>query len=250
MTAGRGSGAPTNASPREPAGPGAPVEIRPPSLGRAIAGTLVVSATEALLIAWALGGLEALARHALALALLVVWFAGGLTLSILRPVRRHDPLEAPVREPRLLLFALFAIPFFTPALAALGERFGWGPLPGGAALRWAGVALSGAGFALRIAALARLRSRFSPLLVIQRGHVLETSGPYAWIRHPGYAGAWLATFGAVLAFGSAVGLAPAVAFLLILDRRTRREERLLERQFGSEFQEYRARTKRLLPGIY
>lgn len=215
---------------------------------RAVLGTLIVTAVEASALALGLGGYDRLLEHPRALALLAAWLLGGLVLSLLRPVRDHDPQRTKAESPAVLV-ALFAIPFATPGLAAAGETLGWWPMPGGAAPLWAGVALSAAGLALRIAAMARLGSRFSPLLAVQREHALETSGPYAFVRHPGYLGAALATLGGALAFDSAVGLAPALLFLVLLDRRARREEALLESHFGAAYRDYRARTGRLFPGV-
>src|SRR5262245_31949437 len=180
---------------------------------------LLVTALDALLLALALGGLAALAAHPRALTLLALWAIGGVTLALLRPVRGHEAV-AVERDGPFVLLLLFLIPLLTPPLAALSERLGVGPLPGGGALRWTGVALSGAGLAVRIAAMAQLGSRFSPLVAVQREHALETRGLYARIRHPGYLGAWLASLGGALAFGSAPAL-PLVAVMgLLLWRRT------------------------------
>jgi protein-S-isoprenylcysteine O-methyltransferase Ste14 len=213
-----------------------------------VVGSLAVTALDAALLMLALGGIPALVAHRRALALLAVWLGGGLVLSLLRPVRVHDPV-ATIAESPATIAALFFIPLFVPALSAYGERVGLLPLPGGALLRWGGVFVSGAGLALRIGAMARLGSRFSPLLVTQRDHVLETAGPYAFVRHPGYLGTLLVAIGTVLAFGSAAGFALVVPLTIILDRRSRREEALLEREFGEAFRVWRARTGRLLPRV-
>ena len=109
--------------------------------------------------------------------------------------------------------------------------------------------LSGLGFALRIAAIMRLGSRFSPLLVAQRGHALETSGLYALVRHPGYLGTFLVALGTVLAFGSALGLALVAALYLLLDQRMRREDAFLESQFGEAFRRWREKVGRLVPRL-
>ena len=135
----------------------------------------------------------------------------------------------------------------TPLLSALGERYGVWPLPGGPALRWGGVALSAFGFGVRILAMRRLGSRFSPLIEVQRRHPLETDGIYARVRHPGYLGAWLCNLGVVLAFGSAVTLPLAVLMAVALESRMRREERALEGHFGDDYRRYRERTGRVLP---
>lgn len=211
-------------------------------------GALVVSALDAALLAWALGGLAALFAHSRAIALLVVWCAGGLVLSIARPVRAHDA-TAVERESPLLLIGLLIVPLATAPLSAWAERSGLWPLPGGDALSWAGVALSGLGLAIRVAAISRLGSRFSPLVAVQREHALETSGLYAFVRHPGYLGSWLTLAGTVIAFGSAATIPLALVMTVLLELRIAREEALLARHFGDEYRAYRRRTGRLFPGI-
>ena len=213
----------------------------------AIVGTLAATALDAALIALGLGGVPPLLAHARALALLAIWFAGGLILSLKRPVRTHDPV-ATAAEPPWMLLALLVVPLFVPALSAWGEARALWLLPGGAALRWSGVVLSGLGFALRIAAIARLGSRFSPLLVAQRGHVLETSGLYGLVRHPGYLGTFLVALGTVLAFGSAIGLTLVAALYLLLDQRMRREDAFLAGQFGDQFLRWQEKVGRFVPG--
>ena len=209
---------------------------------------LGVTALDAALLAFALGGLPSLLAHARALALLAAWAVGGVTLALRRPVRGHDAVTVE-RDPPLVMIALFFIPLLTPPLAALGERMAWVPLAGGPALRRSGVALSGAGLALRIAAMAQLGPRFSPLVAMQRQHTLETRGLYRRIRHPGYLGAWLASLGAALAFGSAYALVPVAAMGLLLWQRAGREESMLARHFGDEYRRYRAHTGRFLPRL-
>jgi protein-S-isoprenylcysteine O-methyltransferase Ste14 len=217
-------------------------------LPRTIVLWLLAVAFDALLLGWGVGGLAALLRHARALALLASWALGGLLLALLRPARAQD--VARVRpEQRMLMPALLLIPLVTPALAAWGERAGLGILPGGATLRWSGVALSVAGLALRIAAMLQLGPRFSPLLAIQREHPLEARGVYARLRHPGYLGAALASVGAVLAFGSAMALPLAAVFIGLLAGRARAEERLLEEHFGEAYRAYRGRSGGFLPRL-
>jgi protein-S-isoprenylcysteine O-methyltransferase Ste14 len=209
---------------------------------------LVATGLDAALLALALGGIAPLAAHPRALALLVLWAVGAVALALLRPVRGHDA-TAVERETPWLLLALFLLPLLAAPAAAWGERMGFWPLPGGAALGWSGVALSGLGLALRIAAMAQLGPRFSPLLALQREHELETRGLYARLRHPGYLGALLAALGGALAFGSAAGLPLVAAMSLLLWARAGREEAMLEKHFGDSYRRYRARSGRLLPRL-
>ena len=53
-----------------------------------------------------------------------------------------------------------------------------------------------------------------------------------------------------LAFRSSIGLLLTCLMLVPLLARIKAEERLLHEQFGAEWDAYRARTRRLIPGLY
>ena len=214
----------------------------------AMLGALLAASLDALLLALALGGFDALLHHARALALLIISLTGALALAIRRPLRGHDPVSIE-RDPPALLIALFFLPMLTAPVAAFGERAGIWAWPLVPALRWTGVALVAVGLAHRVAAMAQLGARFSPLVAVQREHALEMRGLYARLRHPGYTGAALAALGGALAFDSALGLPLVAAFLLCLRVRAVREESVLERQFGDVWRAYRARSGRFLPRL-
>jgi len=120
----------------------------------------------------------------------------------------------------------------------------------GLALRWAGVAIFAIGLALRLWPVYLLGNRFSGLVAIQEGHTLLTTGIYSIIRHPSYLGLLLSCLGWALAFNSIAGVVLTVLMLVPVVARIRAEEALLANQFGAEYEAYRARTSRLLPGIY
>jgi protein-S-isoprenylcysteine O-methyltransferase Ste14 len=210
--------------------------------------SLLVSALDGVLLALALGGLAPLLSHSRALALLASWTVAGLVLALLKPVRSQE-IIATTRETAWVLLALGLLPFATPPLAALGERFGVWLLPGGAGLRWLGVGAATLGLVIRIAAMTQLGSRFSPLVAVQREHPLETRGLYRRIRHPGYLGSFLAALGSVLAFGSGLGFVPLALFGALLTGRARREEALMEQHFGQAWRDYRKKTGAFLPRI-
>jgi protein-S-isoprenylcysteine O-methyltransferase Ste14 len=117
-------------------------------------------------------------------------------------------------------------------------------------VRWLGVGLFAAGGGLRIWAVFVLGRRFSGLVAIQPGHTLVTTGVYRVIRHPNYLGLLVNSLGWALAFRSAVGVLLTALMLLTLLARIRSEETLLRTQFGAEYDAYRARTSRMIPGLY
>lgn len=209
---------------------------------------LVASAIDAGLLVLARGGFAGFLASREAVALVLVWAATSLTLAALQPVRGQDAVAADRDAPwRMALLAL--LPLAIPPLSALADRTGWMPLGLGPAPRAAGVALVALGLGIRIAAMARLGSRFAPEAVVQREHALETGGLYARVRHPGYLGAWLAALGAMVAFSSAFATPLLVAFAWLLAQRARKEEALLERHFGDAYRAYCARTGAFLPRL-
>ena len=120
----------------------------------------------------------------------------------------------------------------------------------GDATRWLGLALYTVGGVLRIWPVFVLGRRFSGLVAIQPGHTLVTSGIYAIIRHPSYLGLLVGALGWGLAFRSVVGVLLMVLTVPVILARIRAEEALLHTQFGAEYDAFRARTSRLIPGIY
>jgi protein-S-isoprenylcysteine O-methyltransferase Ste14 len=96
---------------------------------------------------------------------------------------------------------------------------------------------------------ATLGRHFSDRLNLQAQHQLITSGPYRWVRHPMYS--FLFLFFIASAQVSANALIAACSLLLIANIwvRIKHEERMLRDHFGPAFDDYAAKTPRLLPGM-
>lgn len=77
-----------------------------------------------------------------------------------------------------------------------------------------------------------------------------TDGIYRTIRNPSYLGLLVLSLGWALAFRSVVGVLLVALMLIPLVARIRSEEALLCSQFGARYEDYCARTWRLIPGIY
>ena len=96
-----------------------------------------------------------------------------------------------------------------------------------------------------------IRGQFSGHVRIQEGHQLVQSGPYQFVRHPGYLGYLLIVFGIAVGFSSLSAAASMVLLLLPgLIYRINVEEKMLVEAFGQDYLQYAGRTKRLLPGIW
>ena len=121
---------------------------------------------------------------------------------------------------------------------------------GGEGARWIGVALFAAGGGLRLWPVFVLGRRFSGLVAIQPGHRLVTDGIYGVIRHSSYAGLLIGSLGWALVFRSTAGVLLALLLIPPLVARMNAEEALLRESFGEAYESYRARTSRLIPGLY
>jgi len=135
-------------------------------------------------------------------------------------------------------------------VAGLDVRFGWSP-DFGLAMRLAGLALFVAGYVLGSYAMIENRF-FSGTVRIQedRGHRVVFSGPYRWMRHPGYLGAIIAYLGMPAVLSSLWAWLPSVVLVTLVVVRTHLEDDTLRAELGG-YQAYADRVRyRLLPGVW
>jgi len=93
---------------------------------------------------------------------------------------------------------------------------------------------------------------FSGMVRIQsdRGHQVITSGPYRWMRHPGYAGAILTYLATPLFLDSVWAFIPAVLIVIVLVIRTSLEDKVLQVELEG-YSEYADKVRyRLFPGVW
>ena len=137
-----------------------------------------------------------------------------------------------------------------PLVAGLDALFDWSPtfsLP----VKIVSLAIILAGYALGSYALIENRF-FSGMVYIQtdRGHQVVSSGPYRWMRHPGYAGALLTYLATPLFLDSRWAFLPTVFITILLVIRTALEDRVLQDELAG-YRDYVRRVRyRLLPGVW
>jgi protein-S-isoprenylcysteine O-methyltransferase Ste14 len=135
-------------------------------------------------------------------------------------------------------------------VAGLDSLFDWSPtysLP----VKIVALVIILAGYTLGSYALIENRF-FSGMVRIQtdRGHQVVSSGPYSWMRHPGYAGALLTYLATPLLLDSQWAFPPAVFITILLVIRTALEDRFLQDELEG-YRDYVRRVRyRLLPGVW
>lgn len=137
-----------------------------------------------------------------------------------------------------------------PLIAALDVRFGWtGDVSLAAHLAGAIVLACGLGI---FSSAMIVNAYFSTAACVQteRGQTVCRSGPYRFVRHPGYAGAILQSIGIPFLLGSAWATLPAVVAIVAIVARTVLEDRMLYTELTG-YSEYASDVRfRLVPGVW
>ena len=94
-----------------------------------------------------------------------------------------------------------------------------------------------------------LSSAWGKLYKAQKQHRLATTGLYARIRHPQYAGFILIMFGFLLQWPTLVTLVMFPILLVMYARLALSEEKNMEKEFGRQYVEYRRKTSAFIPKI-
>ena len=113
------------------------------------------------------------------------------------------------------------------------------------------LAIAVLGLGLRTWAVYALGKHFTMHLELQENHAMITSGPFAFVRHPSYLGAFFMVTGSVAFLGvwyATLITVPALLFAFI--RRMHYEEKMLGEHFGDAYVEYRRRVKAFLPWVW
>ncbi len=162
-------------------------------------------------------------------------------------VNRHEGTKG---WDRILLGIFIPMMVMTVPVAALDDgRFHWSHVP-----CW----VCGIGYVLLVAGLAGMTwaesvsKFFEPTVRIQtdRGHKVIDAGPYAIVRHPGYAFGYLLSVGMPLALGSLWALIPVILSGLLMVLRTVWEDQALREELAG-YEEYAQRVRyRLIPGVW
>jgi protein-S-isoprenylcysteine O-methyltransferase Ste14 len=191
-------------------------------------------------------------------AFLILFF--GLSQIAMLRLARRDPallverLKPPVQRGQPLwdkVFVLTLVSFWVGWFAVMGldARYSWSAVP-----VWL-QAVGAAGMVLGYGVIIRVfdeNTFLAPVVKIQRqrGHHVISTGPYAIVRHPMYAGMCIMVPGITLMLGSWIGLAASLVIILGGASRAVMEERELEAGLDG-YADYKARVRyRLMPYLW
>jgi protein-S-isoprenylcysteine O-methyltransferase Ste14 len=187
---------------------------------------------------------------------LSVYFASSLALTLY--LMKADPAllqrrmrggPAAEKEPVQKIIMVFASLGFVGLLVvpALDHRFAWSQMAPTMAL--AGDGLVGIGW-IAIFFVFRENSFTSATIELAPDQKVISTGPYALVRHPMYAGALVMLLGIPIALGSWWGILVVAAMLPALIWRLLEEEKFLGRNLAG-YVEYRNKVRyRLIPAVW
>jgi len=187
-------------------------------------------------------------------ALFVLGFIG---IGVIRGPHGRRSKAVKVAESRrgtlelVLLALMWLASLIFPALWLFTRLFAFADHPLRPAPFAAGAALEAAGLWLLYRSHADLGANWSITLETRENHGLVTSGVYRRVRHPMYTSFFLLAFAQALYLPNwFVGWFYPCAFALMFALRLAPEEKMMLDRFGAAYEDYRARTRRLIPGLW
>jgi protein-S-isoprenylcysteine O-methyltransferase Ste14 len=184
-------------------------------------------------------------------------FTGASALTTLHLLRRDPALPerrmsgGPMAEKQpaqKVIMLCTSIGFIALLIVpALDEHFGWSAVPLGGVV--AGDVLVAIGFYL-ISLVYRENTFTSATIEVAENQEVISTGPYAIVRHPMYASAFLYLLGTPLALGSYWGLVPIAVMMPFLIWRLLEEERFLARNLPGYTEYQKGVRYRLVPFVW
>lgn len=114
-----------------------------------------------------------------------------------------------------------------------------------------GAVLLISGTLFRLYAINVLGKYFSATVQIKDGHKIISIGPYKFLRHPSYTGAYVAMLGSAIFLQSVTGiLIFGIGMLVVYHLRIKTEEQTLTNQFGVLYKLYASRTYKMFPLVW
>ncbi|MDR2234809.1 MAG: isoprenylcysteine carboxylmethyltransferase family protein [Chryseobacterium sp.] len=178
---------------------------------------------------------------------MAAWFLSEFLYKNILKSKKEDPKN---KDKSSLNILWLAIPFSIAASLAISSLTSF-PISKGSWIPYFGEALIIIGIILRFVIIRSLGKYFTVDVTIREDHKIKKEGFYKYLRHPSYAFSLLTSLGLGLYLNNWLALIFAfVPPFLAFAYRIRIEEQALVEQFGTEYTEYRKKTKKLIPFIY
>ena len=181
--------------------------------------------------------------------LFIPMFAAGVVLMIKNPKLLKSRLNAKENESeQKTVILLSGIMFFAGfVLCGLNYRFSWTVLP-----KWviAGAAILFLAAYVLYAEVLRENTYLSRVIEVQEGQKVVDTGLYGIVRHPMYFATTLLFLSMPLVLGSIISFLIFLVYPIILAKRIRNEEKVLEEQLAG-YKEYKQKVKyKLIPLVW
>ncbi len=176
-------------------------------------------------------------------------FLAGIVMMIKSPDLLRKRLNAKEKEKEQdLVVKLSGLMFISGfVVAGLDFRFGWLPLPKRVSIGAAVIFLLSY---LIYAEVMRENAYLSRTIEVQEGQKVVDTGLYGIVRHPMYSATLLLFLAIPLILGSLYSFLIFLCYPLIIAKRIRNEEELLEKELEG-YSEYKSKVKyRLIPFIW
>lgn len=181
--------------------------------------------------------------------LFVPMFGAGLVMMGKNPQLLQKRLNAKEEQAeQSLVVKLSGLMFIAGfVLAGLDHRFGWLPLPEW--VNWVAAAVFLIAYGL-YAEVLRENTYLSRTIEVQQGQKVVDTGLYGIVRHPMYAVTLLLFLSMPLVLGSAISFCVFLAYPVLIAKRIRNEEQVLEEGLEG-YREYKQKVRwRLIPYIW
>jgi protein-S-isoprenylcysteine O-methyltransferase len=193
----------------------------------------------------------ALQPQALFYPQLWILLAAGVALSIFQPVYKPIDGAAPPRDRGTAAQIVWSV-YLTQLIGVVEavtfrypDSFRWDLLTTFA------LVMMLCGLSLRIWAVATLGRYFTWFITVYDDHQVIRTGPFRFIRHPAYCGAWLLFVGTLLFLHASIGATLSFVFQLIAYiRRIRYEEQMMIERLGDRYVKYTREVRALVPLLW
>ena len=175
----------------------------------------------------------------------------GIFLNLSRPTNEARPQVTSKRDQiskRVMVFSVllcFSIPIFDYAYVTRPQ------IEFAQVTTVLGFILISIGILMKYWCMYCLKEFFVEDIQVQKNHKIIQQGPYRFLRHPSYLGAWLRLFGISIFMQCKMGVMWIIFIVIpIYAYRIFLEELMLSQSFGAEYKEYQKNTWKVLPYIF